>query len=282
VALALTTFYMGCEVVAGLWSGSLALLSDAGHMLTDARALALALYAQRLGRRARTHTRTFGYRRAGVLAAAANGVLLGITAIMVVVEAVRRLHAPPEVAAKPMVVVAGIGLVVNLFSAWLLSGGGAGDVNVRAAAAHVLSDAAGSVAAILAGVLILAYGWTLADPIISIAISALICFGSWRLLREAVNVLMEGPPPGIDVPSLEKLVCATAGVAAAHDLHVWSIVGDTPVVTVHVSILPGEHGTDVARRVGKRLEEALPGAHVTVQPEPAPPPLVSLRGRRAP
>jgi cobalt-zinc-cadmium efflux system protein len=267
IALALTASFLVVEAVAGLLSGSLALLSDAGHMLTDAGALVLALWAQALGSRPRSDRKTFGYRRAEILAAAANGVVLGITAIIVIVEAIRRFSSPPHIDGAPMLAVAIAGLLVNLVSAWVLSRGGGRDMNLRAAAAHVLADAAGSVAAILAAVLILGFGWTIADPITSIAISLLILFGAWRLLRDASNVLMEGVPASVDVAALERLALETPGVSNVHDLHVWSIVEDAPVVTAHVTLKPGAHGVEVARDVGRRLEASLGQAHVTVQPE---------------
>jgi cobalt-zinc-cadmium efflux system protein len=271
LALILTGSFLVVEVVAGLLSGSLALLSDAGHMLTDAGALGLALWAQSLGTRPRSDRKTFGYRRAEILAAAANGIVLGITALAVIVEAVRRFASPPHIDGRAMLVVATVGLVVNLFAFWNLSRGAAHNLNLRAATAHVLADAAGSVAAIVAAALILAFGWTLADPITSILISVLIIVGSWHLLRDATNVLMEGAPAAIDVAALERLTRETPGVCGVHDLHVWSIVEDAPVITAHVLLEPGAHGVEVARDVGRRIEESVGRAHVTVQPEAAAP-----------
>jgi cobalt-zinc-cadmium efflux system protein len=270
-ALALTASFMVVEIVAGLLSGSLALLSDAGHMLTDAGALGLALWAQALGTRPRSSRKTFGYKRAEILAAAANGIVLGATAIAVIVEAIRRFASPRPIHGGAMLAVAAFGLLVNLVSAWVLTRGQRHDLNLRAAAAHVLADAAGSVAAILAAALILTLGWTIADPITSIAISILIMFGAWRLLRDTIHVLMEGVPPGIDVEALERLARETPGVRDVHDLHVWSMVGDAPVITAHVVLEPGAHGVEVARDVGRRLEGAAAGGHVTVQPEADPP-----------
>jgi cobalt-zinc-cadmium efflux system protein len=269
VALALTSSFLIVEVAAGLWSGSLALLSDAGHMLTDAGALGLALWAQALSTRPRSGSKTFGYRRAEILAAAANGIVLGITAVGVIIEAVSRLSAPPAVNARIMLVVAVIGLFVNLVGAWNLSRGGTHNLNLRAATIHMLADAAGSAAAILAAILILAFGWNRADPITSIVISALILTGSWRLLRDATHVLMEGAPPGVDVATLERVARETPGVCDVHDLHVWSIVDDAPVITAHVVLDPGAHGIEVARDVGRRIEAAVGQSHVTVQPEAA-------------
>lgn len=269
VALALTASFLGVEIVAGILSGSLALLSDAGHMLTDAGALGLALWAQTLSTRPRSNRKTFGYRRAEILAAAANGIALGVTAIAVIVEAIRRFTKPPHVEGRGMLVVAVIGLVVNLVAAWNLSRGGAQSLNLRAASAHVLADAAGSVAAIVAAVLILAFGWTLADPITSILISVLIIVGAWRLLKNATNVLMEGAPSSVDVAALERLARETPGVRDVHDLHVWSIVEDAPVITAHIVLEAGTHGVEIARDVGRRIEEKVGRAHVTVQPEAA-------------
>jgi len=271
LALLLTGSFLVVEVVAGIVSGSLALLSDASHMLTDAGALGLALWAQTLSSRPRSDRKTFGYRRAEILAAAANGIVLGITAIAVIVEAVRRFAAPPHVEGRAMLVVAIVGLAVNLLAAWNLSRGGRQNLNLRAAAAHVLADAAGSVAAIVAAVLILAFGWTLADPITSIVISVLIIVGAWRLLKDATNVLMEGAPAGIDVSTLERVTRETPGVRDVHDLHVWSIVEDAPVITAHVRLEAGAHGVEVARDVGRRIAETVGRAHVTVQPEAVPP-----------
>ena len=271
LALALTASFLVVEVVAGILSGSLALLSDAGHMLTDAGALALALWAQALGTRPRSDRKTFGYRRAEILAAAANGIVLGITAIVVIVEALRRFAAPPPVNGRAMLLVAGAGLVVNLLAAWQLGRGGPASLNLRAAAAHVRADAAGSVAAIVAAVLILTLGWRLADPIGSVLISVLIIVGAWRLLRDASNVLMEGAPAAIDTAALERLARETPGVREVHDMHVWSIVEDAPVITVHVVLEPGAHGVEVARDIGRRIEDKIGRAHVTVQPEAASP-----------
>jgi len=272
IALVLTASFMVVEIVAGLISGSLALISDAGHMLTDAAALGLAIWAQGLGTRPRSSAKTFGYRRAEILAAAANGIVLGATAIAVIVEAVRRFASSRSIQGGPMLAVAAAGLVVNVVSAVVLSRGASGhDLNMRAAAAHVLADASGSVAAIVAAVLILAFGWTIADAVTSIAISGLILFGSWRLLRDTTHVLMEGAPPGIDVAALERLVRATPGVRDVHDLHVSSIVGDAPVITAHVLVNDGAHGVEVARDVGRRIDAAIHGAHVTIQPEASPP-----------
>ena len=266
-ALLLTSGFMVVEIVFGMLAHSLALLSDAGHMLTDAGALALALVAQRIAERPRTRLYTFGFRRAENLAALGNGAVLGVSAVWVMVEAVRRLRVAPEVHGGWMLAVATMGLVVNLLAAWTLSRGKESNANVRAALAHVVADAAGSVAAMVAGVLVVGLGWRRADPAVSIGISLLILWGAWRLVRGSMATLMETTPPGIDLKALEATIAATQGVASVHDLHVWSISEGFPVVSVHVVLDGQSHGVDVARAVGARLHEHHAIEHATVQPE---------------
>ena len=266
IALALTGSFLAVEVVARFVSGSLALLSDAGHMLTDAGALALALWAQTLGKRARTGQRTYGYRRAEILAAAANGTVLGVMALAVIIEAVRRFRSPPAVQGGAMLLVATVGLAVNVVSAWVLSRGDAKGVNIRAAAAHVLADAAGSVAAIVAALLILGFGWRLADPVIFVVISCLILVGAWRLLRQATNVLIKGVPATVEMPSLERVVRDPASSDSTISMsgRLLTIRRSSPFTS---SSKRGRHGVELARKVGHRLEGAIGPAHVTVQPE---------------
>ncbi len=266
-ALALTAGFMGVEVVFGILSHSLALLSDAGHMLTDAGALALALAAQRVASKPRTRVHTFGFRRVEILAALVNGVVLGASAIGVVVEAVRRFRDPPPVAGGTMLVVATVGLAVNIASAWILSRGKTKSSNVRAALAHVLADAAGSVAAMVAGALVRIFGWEIADPIVSIAISLLILWSAWRLVRASTATLMETAPPGVDLRKVEETIRTTEGVASVHDLHAWTIADGFPIVSAHVVLAKGAHGVEVVRAVGDRLRHAHEIEHATIQPE---------------
>lgn len=276
-ALVLTASFMLVEVGVGLWSGSLALLADAGHMLNDAAALGLSLLVTWVAARPRTVTHTFGFRRAEVMGAFVNAVALAVAGILVIREAIERLGAPPEIRGIGMLVAAIIGLCVNLASAWILARHGGGSINVRGALLHVLSDALGSVAAIIAGALILAFGWRLADPIASLVIAAFILFGAMRLLRDTVHVLMEGAPQGVDVHAIERTIEATEGVAGVHDLHVWSIVPGETLVSAHVVLRPGAHGTDVARLVGVLLEHAHGIHHATIQPESPESALIELR-----
>lgn len=266
-ALILTVGFMIVEVVFGIVLHSLALLSDAGHMLTDGGALALALFAQRVADRPRTRLHTFGFRRAEILAALINGMVLGGSAVWVIVEAVRRFQDPPAIEGRFMLVVATTGLIVNLLSAWILSRGKTTNANVRAARAHVLADAAGSVAAMIAGLLVLALGWRRADPVASVVISVLILWGAWRLVKGSMRTLMETAPDGVRVADVEATIRATPGVADVHDLHVWSISDGFPLVSVHVVLDGKAHGVEVARAVGSRLRDAHHIEHATVQPE---------------
>jgi cobalt-zinc-cadmium efflux system protein len=255
------------EAVVGWISGSLALVADAGHMLADAAALLLAIFAQRVAAQARTRQKTYGFRRVEVLAAFANGIALGVTALWILAEAAARWSSPPPIKATAMTVTAVAGLVANVVAAWVLSRG-AHNANTRAALAHVLSDALGSVGAIAAGVLILAFGWTRADSIISVAIAVLVLWGGYRLVRDTSRVLMEGSPIEVDIAHIEETLRETPGVVDFHDLHVWSISEGFDVLTVHVVIERGRHGTDVVAAAAQNLRKRHGLEHVTIQPEP--------------
>ena len=269
-ALTLTVCFMVVEAVAGYLVHSLALMSDAGHMFADAGALGLAVMAQRVASRPRTLQRTYGYRRAETLAALANGIALGITAVWVIVTAISRWREPSAIDAIPMLAVAAGGLGINIVSGIALSRGHSHNTNTRAALAHVAADALGSVAAIAAALLVLGFGWYRADAVASLLISLLILWGAFRLVSETVSVLMESVPSGVALEELEKTIRATPGVADMHDLHAWTISDGFDAVTVHVVLDGTAHGTDVAREVGERIHVAHKVEHVTVQPE-APP-----------
>lgn len=269
-ALALTASFMGVEAAVGWWSGSLSLLADAGHMFADAGALAMAIAAQRIASKPRTAAQTYGYRRAEVIAAFVNGVLLAGVALMVIVEAIQRFGAPRDVDGSAMSITAAAGLGVNLIAAWVLSRGEGGNVNVRAALAHVLSDALGSVGALTAGLLVVFAGLRWADPAASTFIALLVAWGAFRLVRETVHVLMQGAPPGLDCRSMEEAVRAVPGVVGLHDLHVWRVSDGLDVVTLHVVVADAAEGTRVARLVTSALRERFGAVQVTVQPEVAP------------
>ena len=281
IALALTASFMLVEAGVGVWSGSLALLADAGHMLADAGALALALVAQHFAGRPRTARSTFGLRRAEVLAAFINGVALAVTAVWVIVEAVGRWVSPHAIRGVGMLVTAVAGLVVNGVVAAVLVSAQKDSLNVRAAFVHVLTDALGSVAAILAGLAVVLLGWLRADPALSVLISLLVAYSGWRVLRETTAILLEAAPADLDVPAIERCIHDTRGVAALHDLHVWRISDRFDALTVHVTLESGAHGVDVSRAVADKLRAEHGLDHVTVQPE-APPPdeLVSVRSSR--
>jgi cobalt-zinc-cadmium efflux system protein len=260
---------MVVEAVVGWWANSLALVADAGHMLADAAALGLAIFAQRIASGERTRSRTYGYRRAEVLAAFGNGIALGLTAVWIFVEAVQRWQTPPKVMGAPVTITAVIGLLVNVWAAFLLGFGGEGqNVNTRGAFAHVITDALGSVGAIVAGTLVLLFHWYRADPMISAAIGVLVLWSGWRLVLETSRVLMEGSPIEIDIAHVEETLRSVPGVADFHDLHVWSISDGFDVLTVHVVLEHGHHGTDVVSAVARRLRDRHKLDHCTIQPEP--------------
>jgi cobalt-zinc-cadmium efflux system protein len=268
IAFVLTASFMVVEAVVGWATNFLALVADAGHMFSDAAALALAIFAQRIAAGARTRSRTYGFRRAEVLAAFANGIALGLTAILIFFEAVQRWQHPQPVMGKLGTIVAVVGLVVNLVAASVLGAGAHGhNVNTRGAFAHVLTDAIGSVGAIAAGILVWAFGWNRADPLISGLIGLLVLWSGWRLVRETSRVLMEGSPIEIDLAHVEDTLRAVPGVADFHDLHVWSISDGFDVLTVHVVLSRGYHGTDVVAAATRRLRQAHGIEHVTIQPE---------------
>lgn len=272
---------MGVEAAAGVWTGGLALLADAAHMLADAAALGLALFASQWAKRPRTVTSTFGHRRAEVLAAFVNGIALAITAIGIVVEAVERWREPRHIRAFGMLVAAAGGLGVNLLVATILSRAGKHSMNVRAAFAHVAMDALGSFGAMAAAGLVLAFGWQRADAGVSIGIALLVAYSGWSVIRETTSILLEAAPGHIDVAAVEQAILGCDGVGGVHDLHVWRISDRFDALTAHVTLADGAHGVDVCRDVAKHLEVTFGLEHVTVQPEaPAPLEIVSLRASR--
>jgi cobalt-zinc-cadmium efflux system protein len=272
---------MVVEATVGFISGSLALLADAGHMLADAGALALALAAQRFANRQRTDRSTFGFRRAEVLAAFVNGMALAGVAVLILKEAVERWLSPRAIDGRAILLTAICGLVVNLLAAAILLKGQRDSINVRAAFAHVLSDALGSVAAIGAGLAVTLFGYYRADPLLSAGIAVLVAVSGFRILRETAGILLEAAPPDLDVVAVERTIRECPGVAEVHDLHVWRISERFDALTAHVVLERGQHGTDVCRAVAERLRAVHGLDHVTIQPEPPrPDDLVNLRRSR--
>jgi cobalt-zinc-cadmium efflux system protein len=261
---------MVAEVVGGLWTNSLALLSDAGHMLSDAAALALSLAALWIARRPPTPERTFGFHRAEILAALINGAALGAIAVLIFVEAWDRFQSPPAVRGGPMLAIAAGGLVVNLVALGLLSADRKHSLNVRGAWLHVLGDTLGSLGAMASGLLIWAFGWHWADPVASVLIGVLILVSSWRLLQETVAILMEGTPAHLDVAAIREALAAAPGVLDVHDLHVWTITSGMDSLSCHVVADPETCPPDLLRRLQGILRDRFGLDHVTIQIQSSP------------
>ncbi len=266
--LVLVVGYIFVELFGGLWSGSLALLADAGHMASDAAALAIALFAVRMARRPPTATRTYGFHRAEVLAAVVNGGALVAVALGILWEAWHRLADPQPVIGPLMMGIAAGGLVVNLVGLAILAGGRHQDMNLRGAWLHVLSDALGSVGALVAGALVWWRGWLWADPVASAAIALLVLHASWALLNEAVHVLMEGAPAHIDVNEVRAAMCGTPGVRAVHDLHVWTITSGMVAMSGHVVVDGTVDSLELLATLAESLRARFSIGHTTIQIEP--------------
>ena len=265
IVLVLTATFTVVEVAGGLLTGSLALLADAGHMLSDNLSLGLALFAAWLAGRPATPERSFGYRRVEILAALANGVALVAISIWIFVEALSRLQEPTEVLGVPMLAVATLGLAVNAAGVLVLSRSGRENLNVEGALRHVIADALGSVGAMAAAGVIILTGWRYADPLISVAIGILILASSWTLLRDSTNVLLEAAPRGLNAEEVGRKMVAADGVTEVHDLHIWTITSGFPALSAHV--LVGHQENCHARR--RDLEELLAHefgiSHTTLQ-----------------
>jgi cobalt-zinc-cadmium efflux system protein len=267
--LVLTGGFMVVEAVGGWLAGSLALIADAGHMLSDTAALALAWAAFRIGRLPHDEKRTYGYHRFEIIVAFANGLALFAIAAWIVVEAVGRLRAPVPVLGGPMLAVAAAGLAVNLVALYVLRGGDRANLNVRAALLHVLGDLLGSVGAIAAAIVILLTGWTPIDPILSIVLTLLILRGAWDVTRRAGHVLMEGVPEGFDAAAMRAdLLAAVPGVADVHHVHAWLLNLERPMVTLHVRLAPSADAAAALAAVKTRLKDRFGIAHSTVQIDP--------------
>jgi cobalt-zinc-cadmium efflux system protein len=267
LVLVLTMLYMFAELIGAWWTGSLALLADAGHMFTDVAALILALTAVWFGSRPATSRKTFGYYRLEIIAALVNGVALVVISIFIFYGAYERWLSPPIVKTGPMIVVAIGGLVVNLACAWILHARHEVDLNMRGVWMHVMGDALGSVAAILAGLCMAIFGWYAADAIFSVVISLLIIWGSVRLIRESTNVLLEGTPAHINLAAVENAILDTTGVSNVHDLHVWTITSGREALSAHVIHAPSISQPDLLRELRSKLHDRFGVDHLTIQME---------------
>jgi cobalt-zinc-cadmium efflux system protein len=268
--LSLTTGFMAIEVIGGLWTGSLALLADAGHMLTDVGGLSMSLLAVWFAQKPPTTENTYGYFRAEILAAVANGVVLFLVAGYILYEAFLRVWAPPIIRGGPMLAIAILGLGVNLLGIGLLHQGAGESLNVQGAYLEVLNDALGSIGVIVAAVIIQTTGFYLIDPLSSAAIGLFILPRTWALMRKALHILMEGVPPHLDIREIETAMTTSAGVRAVHDLHVWTLTSGKEAMSSHVVVDDLAAGDRVLRDLHKLLHEHFGIEHTTIQLESEP------------
>ncbi len=269
-ALLITASWFVVELAAGFYTNSLALLADASHMLTDLAALTLSLFALKLASLPATREKTFGYLRAEILAALANGVILVLVGILIAYEAYERLLQPPEVKSAAMLAVAAAGLGANLLAAWVLSRADLQNLNLRSAFLHVLGDILGSLGAITAGIVMVIWQWNAADAIVSVLVSIIIFYSSWQLLRDSVDVLLEGTPRHVSVASVLSDLGSVEGVIAVHDLHVWSISSGMTALSCHV-VLRGEADSGaVLEKLGRLMHDRHNIEHSTIQIEREP------------
>ena len=267
VALGLTGVYMLAEAIGGWLTNSLALLADAGHMLTDVAALALTLAAIWFAARPATAQKTYGYYRLEILAAFVNGIALVLISLFVIYEAYERFSAPPAVKGFELTIIATGGLLVNLVCAYLLHGDHQHDLNMRGAWLHIMGDALGSVTAIVAGLLILGFGWLWADAVCSVLISGIIIFGAWNLIKESVNVLLEGTPSHINLKAVSETIRQTPHVTDVHDLHVWTITSGMEALSVHVIHHPSVSSPELLKTLRRKLHDEFGIDHLTIQME---------------
>jgi cobalt-zinc-cadmium efflux system protein len=267
VALGLTATYMVAEVIGGIAANSLALLADAGHMFSDAAALGLSLVAVVLAQRPATSQRTYGFHRAEILAALTNGAALLVLSVLIAREAWERLSAPPEVQGGLMLAVAFGGLAINLANLRILSGGRESNLNIRGAWLHVMADTLGSVGAMLAGAAIYFFGWRWADPVASFIIASLVLYSAWGLVRETLDVLMEGVPRGISVQEVTQALEGLPGVRDAHDLHVWSLTSGRNIATIHLVVAEDADHQGIIDAANRTLAARFAIQHATIQVE---------------
>ena len=269
IALIITAGIMVLEFVGGLFTNSLALLSDSGHMLSDTSSLALSLVAIWFANRAASAKKTYGYYRFEILAALFNGVALFVIAGFIIYEAYQRVLEPQSVASGSMMLIATVGLLANLISAWSLmrQGDVKGNVNLRSAYLHVLGDALGSIGAIVAGLLMMLFGWYIADPIISVVVSVLILKSAWGVLAHSVHILMEGSPEGVDHSEIKNLLENIEGVKDVHDLHIWTITSGLDSLSCHMRVEDEKDSQQILQKAIDLVHDHCGIEHTTIQIE---------------
>lgn len=267
IAFSLTGTFMLAEFIGGVLSQSLALISDAAHMLTDTAALAIGLFAIHMAKKAADRRRTFGYSRVEIIAAAFNAGMLFVVAMYILFEAYQRLRQPPEVQSATMLIIAILGLVVNLISMKVLSSGKEHSLNMKGAYLEVWSDMLGSLG-VIGGALVIRYtGWTRVDPIIAVAIAFWVLPRTWSLMRESINVLLEGVPVGVKLDEIEKAMQTTQGVTNVHDLHVWEISSKRTSLSAHLLLQPTANLESTRIEISRKLKDAFGISHSTLQCE---------------
>ena len=271
ISFIIITGYMIIEAIGGILTNSLALLADAGHMLSDSISLGVGLLAFILGEKAADYSKTYGYKRFEILAAVFNGVTLVLIAIYIFYEAYQRFTDPPEVASTGMLIIATIGLLVNILVAWLLMRGGdtKENLNIRAAFLHVIGDLLGSVGAIIAALMILFFNWGWADPLASVIVAVLVLISGWRVTKDSIHVLMEGTPKNVEIDAVIRTIERIPGVNNMHDLHVWSITSGQNALSCHVVVdgtIPIQESEEILRTIEQKLEDENIG-HATIQME---------------
>ena len=270
ITFALTFTYFVAEVVGGILTNSLALLADAAHMLTDVAGLGLALFAIWMSAKPATPAKTYGYYRVEILAALVNAVVLFLISFYILYEAYRRFLEPPEVKSLPMLAVAGVGLVVNLIGIWLLRASANESLNIQGAFLEVVSDLLGSVGVIVAGAIMWATGWWYADPIFSVVIGLFILPRTWKLMTQAVNVLLEATPADINLAEVQQVILGVDGVASVHDLHIWTITSGLNALSAHVVLADGAEppvAATIIERIAAVLKDKFAIGHSTIQIE---------------
>ncbi len=267
IALVVTAVFMVVEFIGGLWTNSLALTADAGHMLTDVAALSLSLFAAWFTRRPATPEKTYGYFRVEILAALVNGFFLVGIAVVIFYESYDRFLAPEFIKAREMILIGVLGLVANLISASVLHGSHQHNLNVRGAFLHVLGDILGSIAVIIAGTAIAWWGIFWPDPLVSALVSGLILLSAWKLVRDSVLILLEGTPAHVNLDAMSEALSDVPGVTSIHDLHVWTLTSGVHVMTCHAVLAPGYSANRVLEQLNKISREQFKVDHTTVQIE---------------